>query len=150
MASNKEDKMNQKDRKPPRKETKKHIPKKTPMETIPVLQKDNENSFDPLTIIKETNFDENIESGKGIVSMNQSNPPARPDPGASYSKERGNQEVIEEDTNFDEEEEEEGEIEMTLTYKKKARGRKSTKEIREEATYKDKLQGSQPTLEKIL
>ena len=91
--------------------------KKTPMESSQVLQKGNENSFEPLTIIEETNFDEDIESRKGIMSMNQSNPPARPDPGASYSKERGNQEVIEEDTNSDEEEEEEGEIEMTLTDK---------------------------------
>ena len=34
--------------------------------------------------------------------------------------------------------------------KKSTRGRKSTKKHREQATYKDKLQGSQRTLERIL
>ena len=32
----------------------------------------------------------------------------------------------------------------------KTKGRKSRKEVREKATYKDKLQGSQLTLEKLL
>ena len=47
-------------------------------------------------------------------------------------------------------EEEERENEMATPGKKKARGRKSTKQVREQATYKDKLQGSQVTLEKLL
>ena len=48
------------------------------------------------------------------------------------------------------EEEEEGEIEITTPRMSKTKGRKSRKEIREHATYKDKLQGSQLTLEKLL
>ena len=65
-------------------------------------------------------------------------------------KEGGNQEKSEEETNTKEEKEEEGEIYMATPSKKKARGRKSTKEMREQTTYKDKLQGSQLTLEKLL
>ena len=51
----------------------------------------------------------------------------------------------EEEFESEEEEEEEGEIELTKT-----KGRKSKKEVREQATYKDKLQCSQLTLEKLL
>ena len=51
---------------------------------------------------------------------------------------------------MEKEEEEEGESEMDTPNKKKARGRKSTKEVREKATYKYKLQGTQLTLEKLL
>ena len=57
-------------------------------------------------------------------------------------KEGGNQENSEEESDTKEEEEEEGDIEMSTPIMKKARGRKSTKEVREQATYKDKLQGS--------
>ena len=39
---------------------------------------------------------------------------------------------------------------MTTQRKKKTKGRRSKKEVREQATYKDKLQGSQLTLEKLL
>ena len=56
----------------------------------------------------------------------------------------------EEDSDSEEEEEEEGEIEMTTPRNKKTKGRKSKKEVRDQATYKDKLQGSQLTLEKLL
>ena len=66
------------------------------------------------------------------------------------AKEGGNQEKSEEESNTKEKEEEEGEIEMATPSKKKTRGRKSTKEVREQDTYKDKLQGSQLTLEKLL
>ena len=59
-------------------------------------------------------------------------------------------EKSEEDTESEEEEEEEGEIELTTPRKTKTKGRKSKKEVREQATYKDKLQGSQLTLEKLL
>ena len=65
-------------------------------------------------------------------------------------KEGESQGKSEEESDTEEEEEEEGEIEMATPSKKKARGRKSTKEVREQATYKDKLQGSQLTLEKLL
>ena len=57
-------------------------------------------------------------------------------------KEGGNLERSEEESNMEEEEEEEGEIEMATPSKKKERGRKSTKEVRDQATYKEKLQGS--------
>ena len=48
------------------------------------------------------------------------------------------------------EEEEEGEIEISTPRLIKTKGRKSKKEERDLATYKDKLQGSQQTLEKLL
>ena len=48
----------------------------------------------------------------------------------------------EEDFGTKEEEEEEGEIEITTPRMSKTKGRKSRKELREHATYKDKLQGS--------
>ena len=50
----------------------------------------------------------------------------------------------------EEEEEEEGEIELTTPRKTKSKGRKTNKEVRDQATYKDKMQGSQITLEKLL
>ena len=50
----------------------------------------------------------------------------------------------------EEEEEEEGEIEIITPRQAKTKGRKSRKEAREIATYKDKLQGSQLTLEKLM
>ena len=56
----------------------------------------------------------------------------------------------EEELQSKEEEEEEGEIELTTPRMTKTKGRKSKKEVREQATYKDKLQGSQLTLEKLL
>ena len=56
----------------------------------------------------------------------------------------------EEPESEEEEEEEEGEIEITIPRLIKTKGRKSRKEVREQATYKDKLQGSQLTLEKLL
>jgi hypothetical protein len=50
-----------------------------------------------------------------------------------------------------EESEEDGEIGETQTLvRRSARGRKSAREKRDQETYKDKLQGSQPTLEKLL
>ena len=55
----------------------------------------------------------------------------------------------EEESESKEEEEEEGEIELTTPRLTKTKGRKSKKEVREQATYKDKLQGSQLTLEQL-
>jgi hypothetical protein len=50
-----------------------------------------------------------------------------------------------------EESEEDGEIGETQTsVRRSARGRKYAREKRDQETYKAKLQGSQPTLEKIL
>ena len=56
----------------------------------------------------------------------------------------------EEELESEEEEEEEGEIVLTTPRMIKTKGRKSKKEVREKATYKDKLQGSQLTLEKLM
>ena len=55
-----------------------------------------------------------------------------------------------EDLESEEEEEEEGEIEIITPRLTKTKGRKSRKEVRDQATYKDKLQGPQLTLEKLL
>ena len=50
-----------------------------------------------------------------------------------------------------EDSEEEGEIGDSQTSARRSmRARKSAREKREQETYKDKLQGSQPTLEKLL
>ena len=70
--------------------------------------------------------------------------------GEETVKEGENQEKLEEEFVSEEEKEEEGEIEMDTPSTKKERGRKTTKEVCEQATYKDKLQGSQLNLEKLL
>ena len=75
---------------------------------------------------------------------------AHSDLGAEGIKERGNHENSKEESDTDEEEDYEGEIEMVTPGKKKSRGRKSTKEVREQAMYKDKIQCSELTLEKLL
>ena len=72
------------------------------------------------------------------------------DEGAAMIKEGESMGKLEEDTDSEEEEEEEGEIELITPRKNKTKRRKSKKEVREQATYKDKLQGSQLTLEKLL
>ena len=55
-----------------------------------------------------------------------------------------------EEPDLEEDEEEEGEIEITTPRMTKTKGRKSRKEVWEQATYKDKIQGSQLSLEKLL
>ena len=70
--------------------------------------------------------------------------------GTEAVKDGENQGKSKEEYDTEEEDEEEGETQMTTPKKKKARGRRSTKEVREQATYKDKLQESQLTLEKLL
>ena len=57
---------------------------------------------------------------------------------------------FDEEPDSEEEEEEEGEIEIITPRQSKTKGRKSRKEVWDQATYKDKLQGSQLTLEKLL
>ena len=59
-------------------------------------------------------------------------------------------EKSEEDNESEEEEEEEGEIELTTPRKTKSKGRKTNKEVRDQATYKDKILGSHITLDKLL
>jgi len=56
-----------------------------------------------------------------------------------------------EEVQTSEDSEEEGEIgETQSSARRSLRGRKSAREKREQETYKDKLQGSQPTIEKLL
>ena len=66
------------------------------------------------------------------------------------TKEGESMEKSKEETESEEEEEEEGEIELTTPRMTKTKGRKSKKEVREQTTYKDNMQGSQLTLEKLL
>eukprot|EP00253_Pinus_taeda_P010423 PITA_10423 len=86
--------------------------------------------------------------------------PKSPDKGsqASSAKDKeavesskGTPEVVEEEDQESEESEEEGEIgESESSVRRSTRGRKTDREKREHETYNDKLQGSQPTLEKLL
>lgn len=58
---------------------------------------------------------------------------------------------VEEEDQESEDLEEEGEIGDSQTFvRRSARARKTDREKREQETYKDKLQGSQPTQEKLL
>ena len=58
---------------------------------------------------------------------------------------------VEEEDLESEDSEEEGEIgDSQTSVRRSTRGRKTDREKREQETYKDKLQGSQPTLEKLL
>eukprot|EP00253_Pinus_taeda_P032749 PITA_32749 len=69
----------------------------------------------------------------------------RPSPKGMYTEEE------EEEEQQTEESEEEGEIgESHTSVRRSTRGRKTDREKREQETYKEKLQGSQPTLEKML
>ena len=70
--------------------------------------------------------------------------------GTTGTKEGENLGKYEKEPESKEEEEEEGEIELTTPILTKTKGRKSKKEVREQATYKDKLQVSHVTLEKLL
>ena len=116
--------------------------------------KANETKSGPSVIGEKSYNGENKDLEKEVVLSNQSKKDnasfVQSESGAEVVKEGGNQEKSEEESDTEEEEEEEGEIEMATPSKKKERGRKSNKEVREQATYKDKLQGSQLTLEKLL
>ena len=89
-----------------------------------------EKSKEPETIISDQGRDNEEEIAKTKVGESQGKSDEEPD--------------------SEEEDEEEGEIEITTPRMTKTKGRKSRKEVREQATYKDKLQGSQFTLEKLL
>ena len=123
-----------------------HAGNKKASRTTP-LEAPEETSSGPSVIEEDSNTGEMKETNNEIG-------PTCPleilDLGLEGVKEGGNQEIFKEESATDEEEEEEGEIDMATLSTKKARGRKSTKEVREQATYKDKLQGSQLTLEKLL
>ena len=91
---------------------------------------------------------------KNVTLSNQSEkefvPLTHSYPRAAVVKEGGIKENTKEEIDSDEGEEEEGEIEMVTLGKKKERGRKLSKEVRDQAPYKDKLQVSQKSLEKLL
>lgn len=94
-----------------------------------------------------------ILGSETIVSQDTETPkevsPAKSKSEPEIPKEKTSED--EEETQESDESEEEGEIgESQSTPRRSTRGRMLTKEKREQETYKDKLQGSQPTLEKLL
>ena len=75
--------------------------------------------------------------------------PKQTDSNADRTKEIPTEEAKE--VQGSEDSEEEGEIAGSQSLARRSlRGRKTAREKREQETYKDKLQGSQPTLEKLL
>lgn len=115
------------------------------------------NRFDPLSSQQEKTQDAGIqkesepteEIGKIPDSSSKGTPPA--------SNKDVNDEIPKSKNDEDNEEEqiiddsEEGEIgESQASVRRSTRGRKTDREKREEETYKEKLQGSRPTLEKLL
>ena len=105
--------------------------------------KANKNRSGP-SVIKEKPFNgEEKDPEKETVSPDQSEKEnahmIQSDSRAEAEKEGENQEKPEEDTDHEDEEEEEGEIDMETPSMKKERGRKYSKEVREQATYIDKL-----------
>ena len=97
-------------------------------------------------MVEETNTDVSKETEKYSILMNQSknedDPLTHSYPGTVGEKEGGTQENTKEETDSDEGEEEEGEIETVTPDKKRAGGRKSSKEVREQNMHKEKLKGS--------
>lgn len=107
-----------------------------------------ENRFGPLSSQPEDSHEEAAQ--KPEAPDIDSQPPSDKDKGAAESS-KGTPEVVEEEDQESEESEEEGEIgESQSSVRRSTRGRKTDREKREHETYKDKLQGSQPTLEKLL
>ena len=92
-----------------------------------------------------SSYEESKDPEAGLLDQAKDN-----EEGTTGTKEGDNLGKSEEEPESEEEEEEEGEIEITTPRLIKTKGRKSRKEVREQATYKDKLQGSQLTLEKLL
>jgi len=77
-------------------------------------------------------------------------PPFSKDTGVAESS-KGTPIQVKEEDQESEDKEEEGEIgESQSTVRRSTRRSKTDREKREHETYKDKLQGSQPTLEKLL
>eukprot|EP00253_Pinus_taeda_P023673 PITA_23673 len=107
-------------------------------------KKAQENKFDPVS--QPTEGIPEVETQKP-VSLSKGTLPASPKEvenpkGVALKDEEEEQET---------DELEEGEIgESQTSIRRSTRGRKKDKEKREQQTYKDKLQGSQPTLEKLL
>lgn len=97
-----------------------------------------------------------IEDSQGIEIQNEGSPhkepPSKPkqvENNVDKMEEIPTEEV--EEVQSSEDSEEEGEIAGSQSSARRSlRGRKTAYEKREQETYKDKLQGSQPTLEKLL
>ena len=101
---------------------------------------------DPVAV-EEKSSNEHSKEPKAALSAHQMQ---EQEEGTVVTQVGGNLGRSEDDFESKEEEEEEGEIELTTPRLSKTKGRKTKKEAREKATYKDKLQGSQLTLEKLL
>ena len=101
---------------------------------------------DPI-VVEEKSSNEHSKEPEAVLSAHQMQDQEED---MTVTQVGGNLGRSEEDSESEEEEEEEGEIEMTTPRQLKTKGRKSKREVREKATYKDNLQGSQSTLEKLL
>jgi hypothetical protein len=107
-----------------------------------------ENKFGPLSSASEETQEVEMKKkatpDKGTPSGSRQGESASERPKEKHAE-------AEEEEQDSEESEEEGEIgESQTSARRSTRGRKSAREKREQETYKDKLQGSQPTLEKLL
>eukprot|EP00253_Pinus_taeda_P017272 PITA_17272 len=107
-----------------------------------------ENRFDPLSSQPEDSHA--VANQKPVSQDKGSLPHIFKDTGvAEISK--GTPDVVEEEDQELEDSEEEGEIGESQSFiRRSTRGRKTDREKREHETHKDKLQDSQPTLEKLL
>eukprot|EP00253_Pinus_taeda_P013975 PITA_13975 len=107
-----------------------------------------ENRFDPLSSQPEDTHEVLVQKPTSPDKGSQS--PSVKDTGATESS-KGTPDVVEEEDQESEESKEEGEIgESQSSVRRYTRGRKMDREKIEHEMYKDKLQGSQPTLEKLL
>ena len=114
-----------------------------PPQKIPIEVRDESNEIEA----KSSNG-ESKETGATSSDIQRKDQEENP----TLAKEGDNlgQSEEEQEPESDEEEEEEGEIELSTPRRSKSKGRKSKKELRDQATYKDKLQGSQLTIEKMM
>ena len=86
-----------------------------------------------------------------VVSPEKGNPPISSKDASVAKSSKGTPVEVEEEDQDSEDSKEEGEIGDTQTsVRRSTRGRKTDREKREQETYKDKLQGSQPILERLL
>eukprot|EP00253_Pinus_taeda_P013340 PITA_13340 len=107
-----------------------------------------ENRFDPLNSQPEDSHEVAVQRPKSPDKGSQASS-AKDKEAVESSK--GTPEVVEEEDQESEESEEEGEIgESESSVRRSTRERKTDREKREHETYNEKLQGSQPTLEKLL
>jgi hypothetical protein len=116
------------------------------MLTRPPPKTAQENKFDPLSQQRDRRHTKRDRNPK--VQSSRKGTPQLP-PKELTEDPKGKTLEDEEEEQETEESEEEGEIgESQTSVRRSTRGRKTDKEKREQETYKDKLQGSQPTLGK--